>query len=291
MRYLNLTPNFNPLGSSKWEEIKFETFIFKGGEPHIKLDNIVNYDEVTITVRLSDSNSVMLLLMSVDALKRLHRTVKLYLYTPYFPAARQDRVMVDGEPLSVKIFADLINSCKFENVRIVDPHSDVTPALLNNVIVINNHEFVLKVLRDLYPQHNSEMPILISPDAGSNKKIQGLAKYLSRYNVLDIVKCDKTRNVKTGEITNFEVYTDDLGGKDCMIVDDICDGGGTFFGLAEELKKKNAGKLYLVVSHGIFSKDINGLLKVFEKIYTTNSVDVLKYQNGIISRNLKIIDL
>ncbi|MAX71916.1 MAG: hypothetical protein CMC76_12600 [Flavobacteriaceae bacterium] len=69
----------------------------------------------------------------------------------------------------------------------------------------------------------------------------------------------------------FRVYEDDLQGKDCLIVDDICDGGGTFIGLAKELKKHNAGNLYLAVSHGIFSKGLEELNQYFTKIFTTDS--------------------
>jgi len=54
-------------------------------------------------------------------------------------------------------------------------------------------------------------------------------------------------------------------------VDDICDGGGTFLGLATALKEKNAGKLSLIVSHGIFSKGFEELNKSFDTVFTTNS--------------------
>jgi ribose-phosphate pyrophosphokinase len=86
-----------------------------------------------------------------------------------------------------------------------------------------------------------------------------------------VVECSKSRDVKTGKLTGFKVYAEDLEGKDCLIVDDICDGGGTFIGLAGELKKKNAGNLYLAVTHGIFSKGFEELEKCFDKIFTTDS--------------------
>ena len=89
---------------------------------------------------------------------------------------------------------------------------------------------------------------------------------------MPVVECSKSRDVKTGQLSGFKVYADDLGGADCIIVDDICDAGGTFMGLAMELKKKNAGKLYLAVSHGIFSKGIDDLTKYFDKIFTTDSI-------------------
>lgn len=109
---------------------------------------------------------------------------------------------------------------------------------------------------------------LVCPDSGANKKMKDLQKGIMHDS---LIKCDKTRDTQTGEISGFEVYANDLEGKPCLIIDDICDGGGTFIGLAKELKKKNAGKLYLAVSHGIFSKGYVELDKYFDGIYTTDS--------------------
>ena len=86
-----------------------------------------------------------------------------------------------------------------------------------------------------------------------------------------MVECSKSRDVKTGKLSGFKVYTDDLQGRDCIIIDDICDGGGTFMGLATALKQKNVGKLYLAVSHGIFSKGFDDLAQYFDAIFTTDS--------------------
>ena len=284
IKYMNLSEGFNPFYNEsktipeallRGKYIKFEKFTFKGGEPHIKLDIASlagKVDWVYISHRINSFNDMGELMVAVDALRREYPRVTILLFLPYFPGARQDRIMVDGEPFTAKIYADLINDMNFDHVTILDPHSDVAPALLNKVQVVENHPFVLSVLKDIYPQVNAKTPILISPDAGSNKKVMKLAKYLSEYNVMDIVKCDKTRDVKTGEITNFEVYADDLEGRDCIIVDDICDGGGTFLGLGAKLKEKNCGKLYLVVTHGIFSSGFKNLNGMFEMVYTTDSI-------------------
>ena len=77
--------------------------------------------------------------------------------------------------------------------------------------------------------------------------------------------------MQTGKLEGFQVYEEDLKGKTCLIVDDICDGGGTFLGMAKALKAKHAGTLYLAVSHGIFSKNLKALKQTFKAIYTTNS--------------------
>jgi len=86
-----------------------------------------------------------------------------------------------------------------------------------------------------------------------------------------VVECSKVRDVKTGQLSNFKVYTENLNKKTCVVVDDICDGGGTFLGLAKKLKAKNCGKLILIVTHGIFSKGLEKLEEAYDVIYSTDS--------------------
>lgn len=257
---LNLDPKFKPFTTE--EEIIFQNFTFSGGEPHIKIEP--NFDinqKITITQRLNSFNDLGLLCIAVDALRRIGVN-DMELFIPYFPAARQDRVMIKGEPLSVKVYADIINGMEFNKVYVFDAHSEVTPALVNNCEVIPNHTFIEAVTKSI----GNDVK-LISPDGGALKKIYKVSEFLGG---VEVVECSKSRDVKTGRLSGFKVYNDDLQGADCLIVDDICDGGGTFVGLAEELKNKNAGKLYLAVSHGIFNKGFT-VLDCFEKIFTTNS--------------------
>jgi ribose-phosphate pyrophosphokinase len=258
---LNLDKNFRPFSSD--QEIEFQSFTFSGGEPHIKIASKINANvSVTITHRINSFNDLGLLCIAVDALKRMN-VKEINAFIPYFPAARQDRVMIPGEALSVKVYADIINSLNLNKIQVFDPHSEVTSALLNNCEVITNYNFIQQVIKK-----TGKEVILISPDGGALKKIYKVSEYLGG---IEVIECSKSRDVKTGKLTGFKVYSEDLEGKNCLIVDDICDGGGTFIGLAEELKSKNAGNLYLAVSHGIFSKGFNELNSVFERIITTNS--------------------
>ena len=257
---LNLDPKFAPFQNQ--EEIKFQSFTFSGGEPHIKIAPDFDANKkVTITHRLNSFNDLGLLCVTVDALRRMDVKI-IDLFIPYFPAARQDRVMIPGEPLSVKVYADIINAMQLNKVFVFDAHSEVAPALLNNSTVIPNYTFIKAVLENI----GNDVK-LISPDGGALKKIYKVSEFLGG---VEVVECSKSRDVKTGKLSGFKVYEDDLEGMDCLIVDDICDGGGTFVGLAEELKKKNAGKLYLAVSHGIFNKGFE-VLNCFDGIFTTNS--------------------
>lgn len=277
---LNLDPTFRPFENEP--SIEFQNFTFSGGEPHIKIKPDFDPNQkVTLTHRVNSFNNLGLLCIAVDALRRMG-VKDLELFIPYFPAARQDRVMVKGEPLTVKVYADIINGLQLNKVSVFDAHSEVTPALLNNCEAIPNHTFIQKVIESI------GKPVkLISPDGGALKKIYKVSEFLGG---LEVVECSKSRDVKTGRLSGFKVYNDDLQGADCLIVDDICDGGGTFVGLAQELKNKNAGKLYLAVSHGIFNKGF-AVLDCFEKIFTTNSfkdfegenVEVIQLKDGLLS--------
>lgn len=263
---LNLDSTFRPFPKEK--EITFENFTFSGGEPHIIIkEDSSKINEVNVTHRIQSFNDVGVILIAIDALRNMG-VEKINLLLPYFPASRQDRIMKKGEALSVKVYAEVINNLKLKSVTIFDPHSDVTPALINNCIVIDNYTFIENVIKTL-----NKTIVLISPDGGALKKIYKVAEYLQNY---EVIECSKSRNVKTRELTGFKVFSDNLEGKDCLIVDDICDGGRTFIGLAKELKKKNAGKLYLAISHGIFSKGIEELNKYFELIFTTDSFKEMK---------------
>jgi ribose-phosphate pyrophosphokinase len=250
--------------------LPFEQFTFNGGEESIKLSEkaigfLDSYrHDVNITATLKSSKDVITLLMVTDAIKRISRS-KIDLYLAYVPYARQDRVCEAGEAFSLKVFCDLINSQNYSRVLIADPHSDVTPALLNNVEVVHNYEAFDYTLID---HSGFEGTTIVSPDAGSLKKIYKFAQY---HKCDRIIKADKVRDTKTGDIISTEVYCDNLQGEDVTIVDDICDGGRTFIELAKKLKEKGAGKITLVVTHGIFSKGLNVFDGLIDKIMTTNS--------------------
>ena len=251
---------------------KVKSSVFSGGEVHIN----VKYqypDGVMIDAKLDSSEKVMKLLMVTDALRR-GGCPAIQLSISYLPYARQDRVCNEGEALSIKVFCDLINSQNYDKVYITDCHSEVGPALLNNCVNMSNHGFiknVIKHMQGIMADSLSQRDIaIVSPDAGSNKKCIELMKVLGPH--ITLIKCDKTRDTRTGKLTGFKVNESaDISGKTCIIVDDICDGGGTFNGLAKELQGRGVQDMYLAVTHGIFSKGFDELHDWFTQIYTTES--------------------
>lgn len=261
---LNLDPEFKP---TYLKDIDHTLMRFPGGESHIKLNMEYDFsriDKVVISNRFLDGNDLMEVLLAKDALQR--RGIKNFeLIMPYIPYARQDRECAEGESFSLKVFSNIINSANFDKVIVLDAHSDVAPALINNCQNLPNTPYVKEAVFRIAEKEI----ILISPDSGANKKSNKL--FTDTFIFSKLVKCDKVRNTHNGALTGFEVFAEDLEGKACIIVDDICDGGRTFIGIAKELKKKNAGDIYLFVAHGIFSYGTMDLGIYFKKIYTTNS--------------------
>lgn len=238
-------------------------FVFGSGESHLQL-LATPASHVEILYRYSGDQSIVQLLLLTDALRR-HGAKEVDLVIPYFPGARQDRVCNQGEPLSVKVYADLINQQHYRQVRLFDPHSDVVVALLNHSVVIKNYQFVKDVLIEI----GSDV-VLISPDAGSNKKIFDLSNQLGG---LEVVRADKLRDVRNGAIIGTEVFCGDLSGKTAVIIDDICAGGRTFIELAKKLKEKNCDQIFLVVSHYEGGAQQDKLMSSgIDAVYTTNSL-------------------
>lgn len=272
---LNLSSNFHVES-----DIEVDYFTFPGGEPHVKLTVKPTYETldplepIRIYHSIKSFNDFGILCMAVSAIRQeLGDNGYISLVLPYFPGARQDRVAKDViEPLSVKVYADLINSLELDEVIIFDPHSEVAPALINNCIVLDNHKFATTACFNI-----NDVCCLVASDAGSVKKIESLAQAWA-YTIVeaggqdDIIYFRKHRDMKTGKLTGFVCNNEqDLKGIACVVVDDICDGGGTFKGIAAELKRMNAGDLHLVISHGIFSGLAYDNLKDYKTITTTNS--------------------
>jgi ribose-phosphate pyrophosphokinase len=273
--------------------IAYEHFFFGGGEQHIKFDNedLLDTFNATIWLHYAQDSEIWKLALIVDAMRRAGPVV-MRLNIPYFPAARQDRVCVEGEPLTVKVFADFINAMNFNRVTIFDPHSDVTAALLNKVKVVDNTKFVGAILGEMNALDGTGKTVLVSPDAGSNKKVANVAKHLNNISGQDIcvVRADKLRNVATGQIIETTVYADDLTGKECYIIDDICSKGGTFCALAKVLKAKGASKVYLVVSHYEGTANVQTLKDSgINLIFTTNSKPFVDRNDYLVVKNIKAL--
>lgn len=260
MFIINLDQGFAPYGEGDAKDISRP--FPSGAEVNFKANVSSLPKEVMITSRIRSSDDVMKLFLATDACRRLGAK-DIHVFLPYIPYGRQDRVCAEGEAFSLKVFANLVNAQGYASVTMFDVHSDVTPAVINNSVVITNEQFVSKVLE------GKSNYVIVAPDAGASKKVSKVANYVG-YSERP-VQCSKWRAVG-GSIENVEIPRDDFEGKDVYIIDDICDGGATFTRLATLLRERNVGTVNLIVSHGIFSKGF-GVMKDggIDHIYVTDS--------------------
>ena len=184
------------------------------------------------------------------------------LYMPYIPNARKDRAHREKDVFSLKYFSEIINSLNFNNVSVLDPHSVVSEALINNIRIITPENYILKVLSEL-----DDSIIMFYPDEGAVKR------YTDKINK-EYVYGMKVRDKETREINSFKIEGDieNIKGKNILMVDDICASGNTLLNGVRELKKLGANNIYVYVSH-LENTILNSeLLNVIDKLYSTNSI-------------------
>lgn len=196
---------------------------------------------------------------------------------------QHDMRFKNNESFELKVVCDFINSLNFERVYVYHPHSSVTPALLNNCIVLDNTTFINYVLQFIYKSQKKaeENCILMSTDAGGYKSIMKLADKLDWKG--DVQTASKYRTYVDGESKIVQdVAKLDFGGKDILLIDDICVYGGTLKGLSNILQCRNAGKLYAANSHMTIQQlGHDPVTNYFSQMFTVNTKFPIYYSNGI----------
>ena len=271
-------------------DVKYKISKFPDGQQQITILNPldeVGYSMVKIISRINNFSDLELIICAVKSLENLEFD-HIELYVPYFLGSRSDRQFEEGSNNYLKqVICPIINSLNLKKVIVLDPHSDVLEACLNNFMKFDNKDLISWVFnqKDVEFKKSGNVDnsvkntILISPDAGASKKIYKIQEYLlSKHNLkLDVITCSKDRDID-GKLTKTTVPLNNLSDKkDFIIIDDICDGGATFINIAKAIRQQtDYGKIYLIVTHGIFSKGFGELEQYFDKIYCTNSYSDLQ---------------
>jgi ribose-phosphate pyrophosphokinase len=257
------------LTSLENSNIKYKISKFPDGQQSITLDKPQITQRMSMILLKSRLNSFkdLELIITANQCLREFGIEDVNLYVPYFLGGRSDRKFGEGQTNYLKnVICPIINSQKFNKVVVMDPHSDVLEACLDNFVKIGNFELVQFALDSI----NDKNLTLISPDAGALKKIFDVA---AKFQIENVVTASKVRDMKTGDIIRTELPTMNLNGiNHIVIIDDICDGGRTFVELARAIREITNLPIYLVVTHGVFSAGFNELQKHFTNIFTTNSI-------------------
>lgn len=243
-------------------------FTFPAGEKHIKHEEKRDLELVEIAIFQPEPNSLHddLFTLAMWASYLLGRGTKSVLIAPYLPGARADR----GQPFGARTYAQFLGEMWIDQYIAYDPHS---PVIIDELKLWVKDDAVVTVIKpeDILNTRNSKIVMpniydgIIAPDKGALDRAQGVADQF----MLPIYTAEKSRDFETGKLTGFKIDLPETG--KFLIVDDICDGGGTFLGLADA-SGKSKQDLHLYVSHGVFSKQaLPNLAEKFGQICTTNS--------------------
>lgn len=235
---------------------RLEFFQFPGGELHLRAGSEGAPPSLAVVVG-TDPKDLLKLALWADYVRVHDLTPRAFV--PYLPAARADR----GAPFGAKVYADFINVAGLSEIVVFDPHSEVGPALVNKVRVVTPTRVILDTV--LSQKRVGEFAGVIAPDEGA----VGRAKAVADAAGLPLYRAKKQRDFDTGKILGLTVDALPDEGK-LLVVDDICDGGGTFKLLAAKTNLPPE-RLELWVSHGIFSGTAHELQDHYSTIWTTNS--------------------
>lgn len=249
-------------------------FTFPAGEAHTKREEQRDLEPTEIAILQPETGTIhddlFQLAMWVDYITRHDRDNKAkdedetrtVLVLPYMPGARADR----GNPFGLSVYARFINDLYLHQVIVFDPHSEVTEDSLTPfealTVVHSDEFFAQKHFASTFSHYTG----IIAPDKGAVKRASAVADLLS----IPVFTAEKTRDFTTGKLTGFKLDGLPQDGT-YLIVDDICDGGGTFMGLATAIGIPKE-RLDLYVSHGVFSGESRyNLQESFGNVFTTNS--------------------
>lgn len=248
--------------NTSWGEVEYRIGKYPDGQQNVVILNH-QVDSVSVKTRLNNWQDLELLCCAVASLRAQGTRIENLTIT-YLVGARSDRQFERGGNNYLKsVIAPIINSLNIPKVYLFEPHSIVAESVINNAVGISNKGFFDWVKENIEPDTH-----IVSPDAGATKRAELFKKETANEN--DIIYCFKQRNAdQISSVVNIRDIQLDVP---LLVVDDLCDGGGTFISLAKELNKKgHKAKKYLMVSHGVFSKGLDELNKYYNKIFTTNS--------------------
>lgn len=208
------------------------------------------------------------------------------LYMPYIPNARMDRVKKPEDVFTLKYFARIINSIGFEKVRVVDPHSAVSEALIDRLEIVDASKYIQTVLEVL--SHEPGILQVVFPDEGAEKRYAGFipAEIPKSYGM-------KVRDWSTGKILGLELHGASVAeAEKVLVIDDICSYGGSAYYTAKHIKDRNPeAKVYFYVTHcensvleGKFGEKEVPLLDtgLIEALYTTGDILTKEHERIIL---------
>ena len=242
-------------------DIKYSISRFPDGEVQISLEEFSHKEQIQVKCRITNAEDLFILMQVLDILDRHEVSYVLSIY--YLMGMRMDRVMDFNRPFTLKIVLNSLKNCNADNIKILEPHSDA----------YYDYRFGGK-FTELYIEGSPSNTVwpgyqMVLPDAGAKER------YDFQY-VGTTLTCSKVRDLTTGKILEIKIDNPEtISDKPLLILDDLCDGGETFCGIAKAFNSLGIPKerLNIAVTHMVNSKGIKNLSENFNHVWFTNSYE------------------
>ena len=249
---------------------------FADGEIYIEINENIRGNSVFVIQSTSApvNDNIMELLLCIDALRR-SSAKNITAVIPYFGYARQDRKVAPRTSISAKVVSNLITNAGANRIVTVDLHAGQIQGFFD--IPVDNLFTTPMFAKYIKKKFKTKNLICVSPDVGGVQRTRGLATKLK----IDLAIIDKRRpEAGKSEVMNI---IGDVKGKNCIIVDDIIDSGGTIVNAVEALKKAGATDVYVFVTHAVLSGEAADKItksKIKKLIITDTINNFLKIKNN-----------
>ena len=254
--YLNITPG------------KVEIKHFADGETLVELGESVRGKKCYVIQSTSKpvNENLMELLICLDAMKR-SSAAEITCIIPYFGYARQDRKAMPRQPITARLVADMLDAAGANRVVTFDLHAAQIQGFFSFPV---DDLTTVPMMGEYLKRKNFNIDdiVVVSPDHGGVKRARNMAEILG----CPIAIIDKRR--PTANVAEACNIIGDVEGKDTIIVDDICDTGGSLIAASNILKEKGARDIYVCVTHGLFSN--NAAIRIqdspIREVVVTNTI-------------------
>ena len=241
---------------------------FSDGEFNFSIGENVRGSDVFIvqpTCPPTDAHLMELLIMIDTCVRASAERVTAVI--PYFGYARSDKKDRPRVPIAAKLVANLLTKAGAQRILTMDLHASQIQGFFDIPV---DHLYAAPIVVDYFKNNPIENLIVVAPDTGGAERARAYAKRLNA----GLALCDKRRErANEAEVMNI---VGDVTGKNCLIVDDLCDTGGTICKVAKALHEAGANEVYACFTHGVLSGNAVGNItgSHLKKVIVTNTIPV-----------------
>ncbi|MDH2927456.1 ribose-phosphate pyrophosphokinase [Lonepinella koalarum] len=242
---------------------------FSDGEIQVQINENVRGSDVFIiqSTCAPTNDNLMELIVMVDALRRASAG-RITAVIPYFGYARQDRRVRSARvPITAKVIADFLSNVGVDRVLTCDLHAEQIQGFFD--VPVDNVFGSPVLIHDILKKTDLKKPMVVSPDIGGVVRARAIAKLL---NDADMAIIDKRR--PKANVSQVMHIIGDVADRDCILVDDMIDTGGTLCKAAEALKKNGAKRVFAYATHAVFSGNAvqNLASSVIDEVVVTDTI-------------------